>query len=66
MYLTWAQVIELGDVDLDFLALDELHEIGFIVKNAEAIASEHRQSPGFQLSSFRMRIELHERHDIVA
>jgi hypothetical protein len=52
-------------MDFYFLTLDELHEVGLVVQDAEAVASEHRQSPWFQLGCFWVRIELHERQDIV-
>ena len=65
MHLTGAQVIELSDMDLDFLALDKLHEVSLVIEDAKAVADEHWQSPWFQLSRLWVLIELHERHDIV-
>lgn len=58
-------MIELGFMDVDQVALDELHEVSVIVEDAEAVAREHRQSPRLQLGKLGMRVELHQRQDIV-
>lgn len=54
MYHSGAQAFEVGDVDLDFAASDELQEVGIVVHDAEAVAGEHGQGPRFQLGGLGM------------
>ena len=54
MYHSGAQAFEVGGVDLDFAAPNKLQEVGVVVQDTEAVASEHGQSPWFQLGGLGM------------